>query len=125
MDASDQESEPRQQRVEQHSQEGEDRFKLIAQATTDALWDWDLLSDKIWWSDGVKHLFGLSPHEMGTNGGAWEKHIHPADKTAVLTSMTECKNSNADRWRFDYRVQRQDGSYAFIQNRGFDLHEAG
>lgn len=124
MDASDQESEPRQQRVEQHNQEGEDRFKLIAQATTDALWDWDLLSGKIWWSDGVKHLFGLSPHEMGTNGGAWEKHIHPADKTAVLTSITECKNSNADHWRFDYRVQRQDGSYAFIQNRGFIVRSA-
>lgn len=124
MDAFDQQPEPRHQNVEQQNQESENRFALIAQATTDALWDWDLLSDKIWWSDGVNDLFGLSPLEMGSDGGSWESRIHPEDKSAVLASIATCKNSNAEHWRCEYRVKRNDGSYAFIQARGFVMRTA-
>lgn len=124
MDAFDQEPEPQQQNVEQHNQEDESRLKLIAQATTDVLWDWDLLSDKIWWSDGTKNLFGLYPHEMGTDSGAWEARIHPADKAAVLASINNCKNNNVQHWRCDYRIQRCDETYAFVQSRGCVVRSA-
>src|SRR5205807_7189621 len=38
--------------------EGEERFRTLARATNDAVWDWDLGTNTVWWSEGVFTLFG-------------------------------------------------------------------
>ena len=35
-----------------------DRFRIVTKATNDAVWDWDLSTNKVWWNEGVLTLFG-------------------------------------------------------------------
>ena len=49
----------------QHAQDQE-RFELLARATNDAVWDWNLITNEIWWNEGLRTLFGLRGDEVPT-----------------------------------------------------------
>lgn len=49
---------------EQAIRESEERFKLVSKATADAIWDWDLVNDHMWWSESIQALFGVTPNQI-------------------------------------------------------------
>ncbi|HSX85339.1 MAG TPA: PAS domain S-box protein [Cellvibrio sp.] len=108
-----------QRKAQEKIRESEERFKLIARATADAIWDWDFATDKIWWGDGVENLFGLAPAELEPDSSSWTTRIHPDDKERVLSSIFSTINAAEDHWTNEYRFLCKDGSYAYVQDRGF------
>jgi two-component system CheB/CheR fusion protein len=60
--------------------ESEERFRLIANTTSDAIWDWDLVNNKVWWSDSFYKRFGFSDEEQAGNSSFWLTRVHPEDK---------------------------------------------
>jgi PAS domain-containing protein len=40
--------------------ESDERFRLLAKATNDAIWDWNLATDELWWNEGFENLFGFA-----------------------------------------------------------------
>ena len=37
----------------------------MARATNDAIWDWDLGADSLWWNQGITTLFGYPAGDVG------------------------------------------------------------
>lgn len=99
--------------------ESEERFRLLAKANHDAVWDWDLATDMIWWNDGFHQLFGYPGPVFGVTGVSWEAKIHPDDREGVLQSIRATLASADDTWSADYRFLRHDLSYAYVHDRGF------
>jgi DNA-binding NtrC family response regulator len=54
-------------RAEQQLQESEARFQIVARATNDAIWDWDLVTGQVWWNESTRTLFGYSPEEISSD----------------------------------------------------------
>jgi PAS domain S-box-containing protein len=52
-------------RAEKALQVSQERFELVTRATSDAVWDWNLSTDEIWWNEGFQKLFGYDPDEIG------------------------------------------------------------
>jgi diguanylate cyclase (GGDEF)-like protein/PAS domain S-box-containing protein len=100
-----------------------ERFTHLAKATTDALWDWDLKSDSIWWSEGFETLFGVCPHELGPGSDSWTSRIHPDDKERVLQGIYMVIDAQDESWTEEYRFLRNDGSYAHVRDRGFVIRD--
>ena len=101
----------------------EERFQLIARATSDAVWDWDFDNDTTWRSDNVYSLFGYAPGEFGSNLRAWEQLLHPADRERVMASVRAGVESGASEWECEYRLRCKDGGYADVRDRGFILRD--
>ncbi len=101
----------------------EERFQLIARATSDAVWDWDFINGTTWRSDNVYALFGYGPGEFGPNLKAWEELLHPDDRVRVMDSVTRAAESGDTEWECDYRLRRKDGSYADVRDRGFIVRD--
>src|SRR5690606_29737358 len=76
----------RRKEAEAALRRSEERFRLVAQATTDAAWDLDLQSGLRWWGEGVARVFGhVVP--SGENGDReWKSWIHPDDRDDVIRS---------------------------------------
>jgi len=102
----------------------EDRFHLIAQATSDALWDWDLRSGEVWWSDGMRDQFGYDDAQLRPDSPAWAERIHPDERQRVTASLSEALRSGARDWSKSYRFLRTDGSYAHVVDRGTIFRDA-
>jgi PAS domain S-box-containing protein len=104
-------------------QASEERFTTVAKAATDAIWDWDLQTDLVWWSDGIQSLFGYAPAEIPADGHAWLARIHPNDQARVMESIYNVLESGDD-WQEEYYFQRRDGTYAYVLDRGYVIRDA-
>jgi PAS domain S-box-containing protein len=105
--------------------QNEERYRLAAQATSDAIWDWDLLTDRMVWGDGVEALYGYPPASVGTSTSWWYERLHAEDRERVISGI-QAAVARGDRvWEEEYRFRRADGSYAWIRDRGYVIADAG
>jgi two-component system, cell cycle sensor histidine kinase and response regulator CckA len=65
----------------------EERFRIIAQATSDAIWDWDLKSNAVWWNESFSTTFGYSADEIEPTSESWTTRIHPDDRERVIADI--------------------------------------
>ena len=96
-----------------------ERFELVARATNDIVWDWDLVTDKRWWNENMASLLGYNPVALARGAAHWG--IHSEDKERVLTGLHAAIASHASTWSDEYRFRRSDGHYLDIHDRGFVL----
>ncbi len=113
------------QRIQAEIREKEARFRLIARATHDAVWDWNIQQHEVWHSDGFRH-FGYAPPEVGKTFDWWFSKVHPDDRAGLMSSVEAAIKSPGEIWQGEYRFRRKDGSWAHIFDRAFVLRdEAG
>ena len=101
-----------------------ERFDLVAKATQDAVWDWDLVTNDIWWNDGFKELFGYTEDEILPGLDSWYTGIHPEDRDRVVDGIHAVIDKGGKNWSDEYRFKRSNGNYAIIFDRGYALHDA-
>ena len=109
--------------AEESLRESEERFKLMAWATKDAVWDWDLQADQIWWGEGLQKVFHYASETTEASAKWRLDHIHPDDQLKVNRTMNQALEGGMEFWSKEYRFQRQDGSYADIMDRAYILHD--
>jgi diguanylate cyclase (GGDEF)-like protein/PAS domain S-box-containing protein len=102
----------------------EERFRIIAKSTNDALWDCDLISNTNWRSETVLNLFGYTPQDFEGPMKLWSDRIHPDDRGRVLDSTDAALKGKGDRWSDEYRFIRKDGSIANVLDRGFIIRDS-
>jgi PAS domain S-box-containing protein len=111
-------------RSEQRVRDSEERFRLLARATSDAIYDTDLATEKVWRGDGYESLFGYTAGELGPTIDAWRVLVHPDDLGAVELSYREALGSGEMSWSGEYRFRRADGNYANILDNAYIVRDA-
>jgi two-component system sensor histidine kinase UhpB len=112
-----------QRRTERALRESEERLQLVARATNDVLWDWDLVTNAVWWGTGIETLFWYGREEIEPGIEGWTSRVHPDDRERVLASVHEAIDSGRASWSGEYRFRRHDGSYADVFDRGYVIHD--
>jgi PAS domain S-box-containing protein len=110
-------------RAEEAVHESEERLRLAARATNDAIWDWDLAADRIRWNEAVRTLFGYAPEQVAPTGDWWKEHVHPEDRERVVGGIHAVIGGGGEHWRQEYRFRKADGSYAGVLDRGFVIRD--
>jgi PAS domain S-box-containing protein len=97
-------------------EQAKSRFDFASQATSDAVWECDLKSDKLYWGEGYERLFGYKKEGNIVSKSFWESKIHPNDVRSFLNSLKLAKeDKDLKKWTFDYRFLKKDGSYANVR----------
>jgi PAS domain S-box-containing protein len=112
-----------QRRGEEALRESEERFRLVTRATRDAVRDWHVRSNRVWWSDALSTLFGYEPAAVEPTFDWWVARIHPDDLPSVLGGARAVETGSHDYWTSEYRFRRADGDYAVVRDRGFVLRD--
>ena len=105
-------------RAEQRIRRSEERYRLVSQATNDVIWDWDLTTDELVWSEAIERAFGHRPADVPKVIAWWNDHLHPEDLDQVVASIHDVIDGGGEAWRAEYRFRRADGSYATVLDRG-------
>ena len=98
-----------------------ERYNVVAKATSDIVWDWDLKTSKIFWNKGLKALLGYSEIDDTTDIRWWQEKIHPDDAERVLESIYRHIQNKIVKWQDEYRFLCGDGLYRYIFDSGFLL----
>ncbi|MEK6374970.1 MAG: PAS domain S-box protein [Acidobacteriota bacterium] len=109
--------------AEQLLRDSEERFRLLARATSDAIWDHDTLTGAVWRGEGYERLFGYAPGTIGTTVEAFRELVHPEDIAELSASFREAILSGQLSFTHEYRFRRADGSYANILDRGYIVRD--
>lgn len=117
-------SEVTQQRIAEAAlRESEERFRLALRASTDIIWDWDLTTDSVQWSDAVTGLAKGSSESMSID--EWLSHIHPDERGRVGAGFhAAIRDPSFNVWRDEYRIATESGGYATYTDHGIIIRDA-
>ncbi|MFL5808558.1 MAG: PAS domain-containing protein [Flavisolibacter sp.] len=108
--------------AENELKKSNERFKLVSRATSDAIYDWDILRDQLHWGEGMYTLFGYQPKEV--TFAMWQSLIHPDDSERTQNSLTTAlADKEKNFWKEEYRFRKADGSYSHVLDRGFIIRD--
>ena len=103
--------------------EGSERFRLLASAAKDCIWDWNLIRDEMWWNEGFETLFGFERSKVEPNNDSWTNRIHPEDKERAVKSIFSAIDSTAESWQDEYRFAHANGHWLDVMDRGYVIRD--
>ncbi|WP_372398769.1 EAL domain-containing protein [Azospirillum sp. HJ39] len=123
--------------AEQELRRSEERYALAAAASNDGLYDWDLVTDRVYYSPRWASLLGLAPGELTDDPREWLGRIHPADRTILTDALGGMATADPDAdpggepaadaaFQVEYRMRNAAGATRWMACRGIAvLDEAG
>jgi len=111
-------------RSEEHLRASHERFEIVSRATNDVVWDWNLVTDEIWWNENFRTLFGYGPDEIGDHIVSWTSRIHPEDLGRIKADVDGAIATGAMAWAGEYRFRCKDGTYLDVYDRGLLTYDA-
>jgi PAS domain S-box-containing protein len=106
------------QATEESLRQSEERYRYAARLSNDAIYDWDVATNRFEWNEGLRELFGYADEEIGTTIEWIVSLLHPEDTDRVMGSFYAVFNKGGgSHWKTDYRLRRKDGSYASAEGR--------
>jgi PAS domain S-box-containing protein len=103
--------------------ESHERFLNLVRATNHAMWDWDLKREEMWWAVGFENRLGYDMAKIDPKARFWYENIHPEERERVYRSLCHCIESGGRTWGDEYRFRRADGTYAYVHDRGYIVHD--
>ena len=100
--------------AEQALRINEERFGLIACMGTVVLWDWDLVTNRVWWSEGLHRVFGYEPTAIDPGREFWVSRVHRDDSPGVLASLHDVVERGRQEWSGEYRFRHANGAYVYV-----------
>jgi PAS domain S-box-containing protein len=102
----------------------EERFRLVTLATQDAVYDWDLVKDAIWWNERAATMFGAAPPE-GSGLEWWKAQIHPDDRDRVIAGLDRTATEGRELWTDEYRFRHASGGWRVLVDMGLYVYDSG
>ncbi|MBM4159825.1 MAG: PAS domain S-box protein [Ignavibacteria bacterium] len=93
------------------------RYELVAVASGQVVYDYDVQSGGIVWSGSVEQVLGYGPAEMQGGIAQWEELIHPEDRAEALR-LLEVAEHSLTPYDVEYRYRHRDGHYVQMHDRG-------
>jgi len=96
-----------------------DMLHAIMELVSDGIWDWNANTGFVYRNPGWYEMLGYSHHSLENSVFTWENVIHPEDYPQVMTLFDDYINRRTPHYQAEYRCRKKDGSYLWIEDRGF------
>ena len=104
--------------IESALQESKERWQLALRGANDGIWDWNLVTNEVFFSQRWKEMLGYQEDEIQNNLEEWSKRVHPEDIDGVNKLIQEHFAHKTPFYISEHRVLGKDGSYKWILDRG-------
>lgn len=98
--------------------ETEKRWRFAIDGTSDGVWDWNLETDKTYYSKKWCEIHGFSHLEITHEMDIWERNIYPEDKPCVFANVHDYLNSKTNTYSSEHRIIDQQGNIKWILEQG-------
>ena len=95
----------------------EERLRLAMEATSDGLWDWDLVSGHVYWNPRAYTMLGYAPDEFPVTFEVWKSLLHPDDREPTARSVEEQIRAGGT-FVAEFRYRMKHGGWKWIMGRG-------
>ncbi len=96
----------------------EARWQFALEGSGDGIWDWNINTNKVFFSSQWEKMIGFKNQEIESNIRELEKRIHPDDIDRVKRLLFEHIQGKTEIYESDHRVKTKSGEYIWILDRG-------
>ncbi|MBL8212409.1 MAG: EAL domain-containing protein [Bryobacterales bacterium] len=104
--------------------ESEQRYQMAMRGSNDGLWDWDLVSNSIYFSTRWKGIAGYTDAEITSDPSEWWRRVHPADEPKVRRTLRDHLEGALPEFDIEHRLRHKDDSYHWVRVRGVAVRAA-
>jgi diguanylate cyclase (GGDEF)-like protein/PAS domain S-box-containing protein len=97
----------------------EQRFSLAIQGTNDGVWDWDLQTNRVFYSPRWKAMLGYAETEIGDTADEWLRLAHVEDRPRLQARLDAHRSGSTPQFEDEHRLLHRDGTYRWVLSRGF------
>lgn len=98
--------------------ESERRYALAANGANDGLWDWDLRSGEVYYSERWLAIAGIDVPHTEHDPDTWFSRVHPDDLPQLKSELRAHTQGHTQHFSFEHRMLHQDGRYRWVLSRG-------
>lgn len=110
-------------RIENELRASQERYEVAVRGSNDGLWDWDLISNEVYFSPRWKSMIGYEDDQISNDFAEFEDRLHPEDHDWVMTSVQDYLGGNLPVYQVEFRFRHKNGSYRWILSRGAALRD--
>ncbi|NVZ23195.1 sensor domain-containing diguanylate cyclase [Pseudomonas costantinii] len=96
-----------------------DMLHAVMELVSDGIWDWNANTGFVYRNPGWYEMLGYPRHSLENSVFTWESVIHPDDYPQVMTVFDNYINRRVAHYQAEYRCRKEDGSYLWIEDRGY------
>ncbi|MBN2807262.1 MAG: PAS domain S-box protein, partial [Prolixibacteraceae bacterium] len=96
----------------------ENRWKQSLEISATGVWEWNIITNEVYFSRVWASLIGYEKEELKTNFETYEKHIHPDDLDLVFNSFESYFEARSKNYAVNFRFRCRNGSYKWMHARG-------
>ncbi|WP_207483287.1 ATP-binding response regulator [Arenibaculum pallidiluteum] len=96
----------------------EERLRLAQHYADAGIWDWDIVADRVTWTEPYFALYGLSPATTTPSRDAWLQSIHPEDRPAAAAALKRCIDERTPDFVVEYRILHPERGIRWLLGRG-------
>ncbi|HKI16591.1 MAG TPA: diguanylate cyclase, partial [Isosphaeraceae bacterium] len=102
----------------------EERYALAVRGANDGLWDWDLTTDRIYYSPRWKSILGYEDGQIADGIQEWFGRVNPLDVERVKVEVSEHLAGKSSHLETEHRMLHDDGTYRWVLTRGLAVRNA-
>ena len=110
-------------RVDEALRASRERFELAVRATNDGIWDWNIVTGGLYWSDRTFELLGLESGALTPSYDVWISVVHPDDVDRAHRAVSQHLDTH-EPYDIEIRVRMKDGSYRWFRDLGQAVWDA-
>lgn len=95
-----------------------DRYNLAISGASDGLWDWDVVSDVMYFSPSYRRVLGYTADEMPKTAADWRAIVHPDDAVRTRAMIRDFLKGREQVYILSFRARHKDGSWRHLRSRG-------
>lgn len=95
--------------TEEDLKQSHNRFLRITSTTSDAVWEWDLNSGRLWCNETHQQLYGLTLQDPVPSSNEWAERIHPDEREQIIKMQEEALLSDTNIFISEYRFRTAKG----------------
>ena len=101
----------------------EERLRLAFAGAQEGVWDWNLDTGAVLYSERWKAMLGYADNEIEAHVSAWERLLHPDDSVAARAAVHGLSRGQ-DTYRVQCRLRHKEGHYVHVLSRGFPVRDS-
>ena len=102
------------QQTELLAKNAQQKIHDALEAAEHGVWEWDLTTDKVYYSEILQKQLGYNGHEFTDALTEWSGRVHPDDFDDTIKQVKAHLNGETEVYRSEFRMQKKDGSYAWM-----------